>query len=242
VALRGAAFRALWNDVDPARVAEYDDWHTREHVPERVGVAGFLSGRRYVAAERDVDRYFTLYEIDALSALDGPAYRDVVDRPTPWSASMRPSLRRFRRHPCATLYSAGAGVAGAIATCRLDVDASRAPFDAAAAQAALAGVLAADGIASIHLGRAAHDAAFPLRNDADGSGPRDAACAAYVLLVEGTARDALDRAVPSIAGALDALGAAASPAATFDLAYAIRRDELPCPTTQRQPPHPRPQT
>jgi len=238
VALRGGAFLALWNDVDPARVAEYDDWHTREHVPERVGVAGFLSGRRYVAAERGVDRYFTLYELDALSALDGPAYLDVVDHPTPWSASMRPSLRRFRRHPCATVHSAGAGVAGAIATCRLDVDASRPPFDAAAAQAALAGVLAADGIASVHLGRAVHDAAFPLRNDADGSAPRDATAPSYVLLVEAIARQALDRAVASIARAVDALGAAASPAATFDLAYAIRRDELPYPTTQRQPPRP----
>ena len=240
MALRGGAFLALWNDVDPARVAEYDDWHTREHVPERVGVAGFLSGRRYVAAERDVGRYFTLYELEALSALDGPAYRDVVDRPTPWSASMRPSLHHFQRHPCATVYSAGAGVSGSIATCRFDLDASRGPFDAVSARAALAGVLACDGIASVHLGCATHDAAFPLRNDANAAGPADAARTPYVLLVEGIARGALDRTAPRIASALQGLGAAASPAATFDLAYAIRRDELPYPTAQRQPPRPPP--
>ena len=26
-------FLALWNDIEPGREAEYDRWHTREHVP-----------------------------------------------------------------------------------------------------------------------------------------------------------------------------------------------------------------
>lgn len=69
--LRGSAFLALWNDIEPRRRAEYDDWHTFEHVPERVGIAGFVSGRRYVARERGEGRYFTLYELDGLGALEG---------------------------------------------------------------------------------------------------------------------------------------------------------------------------
>jgi hypothetical protein len=58
--LRGSGFLALWNDFDPAREAEYECWHTFEHVPERVGIPGFLSGRRYRAAERSESQYFTL--------------------------------------------------------------------------------------------------------------------------------------------------------------------------------------
>ena len=103
MSLNGAAFLALWNDFDPALDAEYDCWHTFEHVPERVGIAGILSGRRYVARERERWRYFTLYELESLAALDGPEYADVVERPTAWSASMRPSFRNFLRSPCATL-------------------------------------------------------------------------------------------------------------------------------------------
>jgi hypothetical protein len=50
--LKGSAFLALWNDFDPARDAEYNCWHTYEHVPERVGIEGILTGRRYIARER----------------------------------------------------------------------------------------------------------------------------------------------------------------------------------------------
>lgn len=31
--LKGCAFLALWNDFDPGRDAEYNCWHTFEHVP-----------------------------------------------------------------------------------------------------------------------------------------------------------------------------------------------------------------
>ena len=50
--LKGSAFLALWNDIEPQRRTEYDAWHTFEHVPERVGIPGFIRGRRYVARER----------------------------------------------------------------------------------------------------------------------------------------------------------------------------------------------
>jgi hypothetical protein len=77
-----ASARAFWNDVDPAREAEYECWHTFEHVPERVGIAGFLSGRRYRASERSESQYFTLYELESLAALGSPNYAKVVDHPT----------------------------------------------------------------------------------------------------------------------------------------------------------------
>jgi hypothetical protein len=89
--LRGSGFLALWNDFDPAREAEYECWHTFEHVPERVGIPGFLSGRRYRAAERSESQYFTLYELESLAALGGPDYVEVVDHPTAWSTA-NPSL------------------------------------------------------------------------------------------------------------------------------------------------------
>ena len=46
MALAGTAFLALWNDFDPARDEEYNCWHTFEHVPERVGIEGILTGQR----------------------------------------------------------------------------------------------------------------------------------------------------------------------------------------------------
>ena len=231
--LNGSAFLALWNDVDPERDAEYNVWHTFEHVPERVGVAGVLSGRRYVAQERSEDRYFTLYELEALAALAGPEYVDVVEHPTEWSLSMRPSLRRFQRCPCSTLISLGTGVAGSIATFRFAL--SDATLDAATASAVLEPFLVIAGITSVHLGRTKADITFPIRNastsdEAETGSP-------FVLLVEGTDRAALDGVATDIARAVER-GLSAHVTLgwkTFDLAYAIDRSSLQHPTTRRQP-------
>ena len=48
--LKGTGFLALWNDFDPEREAEYECWHTFEHVPERVGIPGFEQQRARTAA------------------------------------------------------------------------------------------------------------------------------------------------------------------------------------------------
>ena len=68
--LAGTAFLALWNDIRRAREPEYDQWHTLEHVPERVAVDGFLGARRYVNRAREQHRYFTLYDVAALAVFD----------------------------------------------------------------------------------------------------------------------------------------------------------------------------
>ncbi|CAN5677961.1 hypothetical protein BH11PSE7_BH11PSE7_37330 [soil metagenome] len=88
---------ALWNDIEPTRSAEYERWHTLEHVPERVWVPGFRAGTRYLRHSGPGARYFTLYEIDSPDALASADYDDLVRNPTPWSASMRPSFSNFLR-------------------------------------------------------------------------------------------------------------------------------------------------
>lgn len=91
------ALLCLWNDIEEHRIEEYDRWHTLEHVSERVWVPGFVSGTRYSAAITSQTRYFTLYELSDLNCLHSREYQDLVDNPTPWSASMRPSFSNFLR-------------------------------------------------------------------------------------------------------------------------------------------------
>ncbi|MET3513827.1 hypothetical protein ABIC63_001598 [Pseudacidovorax sp. 1753] len=100
--LAGAgAVLALWNDIDPALEAEYEDWHANEHVPERLTVPGILDARRYAAmAPATRPRYLTLYALAAAEVLDGPAYRHLLANPTPTSARMRPHLRHVARWVC----------------------------------------------------------------------------------------------------------------------------------------------
>jgi len=113
--LAGRALLVLWNDIRRDREVEYDRWHTVEHVPERVAVPGFLGGRRYVDRGRESHRYFTLYELASLAALDTDEYRDLVAHPTPWSTSMRPDFANFVRVPASVVASDGDGIGAAVA-------------------------------------------------------------------------------------------------------------------------------
>jgi hypothetical protein len=115
MSLAGATFLALWNDVARAREPEYDRWHVQEHVPERVAVRGINGARRYVNRARDTHRYFTLYEVDSLAAFDSAEYQDLLRRPTPWSAAMRPDFENFVRAPFRVDRSEGAGIGAALA-------------------------------------------------------------------------------------------------------------------------------
>lgn len=233
--LQGSAFLALWNDVDPARDAEYNCWHTFEHVPERVGIKGFCAGRRYIARERAHDRYFTLYELDDLRALSGADYAHVVDRPTEWSRSMRSSLRNFQRTACTKLVTLGTGSASGVATFRIGVRDALHAAGLNAVRLALEPYLESSGIASIHLGLVDADAQFPLKNapSADSS----AVSIAYVLIVEGIDRGELDAAAPRIVETIDPCFDLMRPVSwnSFDLAFAVERSALRHPTTQRQP-------
>ena len=133
--LAGTAFLALWNDIRRTREPEYDQWHTLEHVPERVAVDGFLGARRYVNRAREHHRYFTLYDVAEVAVFDSAAYHDLLDRPTPWSAAMRPDFENFVRAVCAVEASAGTGIGAAIATLcveSVDDDTMRSALDAAA--------------------------------------------------------------------------------------------------------------
>lgn len=201
-ALVGSAMIALWNDVEPGREAEYDAWHTGEHVPQRVGIPGILSGRRYVAAEAGgMPRYFTLYDLQGPEVLESAPYRAVVRHPTPWSAAMRPSLSRFLRLPCRRVLSLGGGIGGALATLRFPATPPE------ALRSRLAALLACEGITAVHLGEPFADGQpFPVGGAAEAD---RAAEGGSLVLVEGTGPRALRLALFGQDGAPEAGGAQA---------------------------------
>lgn len=114
--VQALAFLALWNGIESAQVqAEYDIWHSFEHVPERVGLPGFVEAARYRSVDQPL-RYFTCYSLRSLDALGTSEYRDVFTHPTPWSARMRLVLRDFYRLPCEVGGVHGLGSASQLST------------------------------------------------------------------------------------------------------------------------------
>jgi hypothetical protein len=116
--LLGAAGIAMWWNVEAGHRAEFNDWHSSEHLPERLSIPGFLRGSRWHSTEIDGD-YFVLYELDRHETLASPAYRARLDDPTPWSTRMMPLHRDMVRSQCRVECGFGAGLAGFMVTLRL---------------------------------------------------------------------------------------------------------------------------
>jgi len=113
----GNAAVAMWWDVAPEVRGEWEDWHSSEHMPERLAIPGFLRGTRWVALSGEPS-YFVLYEVAGLATLTGGAYLDRLNNPSPWSRKMMPHHRNMVRSLCVLREGWGGGVAHALATIR----------------------------------------------------------------------------------------------------------------------------
>ena len=184
MSLAGEGVVAIWHDIAPEGRAEFYAWHGEEHMPERVGIPGFLRGRRYVAIDADLE-FFNLYEAQSVEVLKGQDYVARVNAPTPWTFSAVKHFRSVARAICRVAHTTGAAQGGLIATLRYDVpDNIASAHRAALLRGLVPDLLATRGVAGVHL----------LTADAQASGIATAeqkargvanAVPRWVLLVEG---------------------------------------------------------
>jgi len=118
MALLGSAAIAMWWDIAPERKAEFEDWHSHEHLPERLAIAGFQRGSRWAAADGGPG-FFVLYELDDYATLTSPQYLERLNHPSPWSTQLMPHHRNMVRSQCRVVATVGGGVARAMLTVRL---------------------------------------------------------------------------------------------------------------------------
>lgn len=107
--LLGNAAMLLSFDVVDEVVPEHDDWHTHEHLPERLSIPGFVRGSRWVASNAG-PRYFVLYEVEQLATLQSDAYLERLNKPSQWTSRMMPSYRGMTRGYCSVSGSFGVGL------------------------------------------------------------------------------------------------------------------------------------
>jgi hypothetical protein len=118
----GTAAIAMWWDVAPEMKAEFEDWHSHEHMPERLAIPGFLRGTRWIGVSGEAS-YFVLYEVADFGTLTGGSYLQRLNDPTPWSRKMMPHHRNMVRNLCEVRASFGRGVAQVLAKLELEVPA-----------------------------------------------------------------------------------------------------------------------
>jgi hypothetical protein len=111
-------------DIAAEAQREHDDWHSHEHLPERLAIPGFVRGSRWRALGEG-PAYLVMYEVQELGVLSSPAYRDRLNHPSPWTAKMMPSYRGMRRGLCEIVARAGHGLGGFALLLRFGVAADR---------------------------------------------------------------------------------------------------------------------
>jgi hypothetical protein len=110
---------AVWMNVVPEAEADFDAWYTREHIPERVGVPGFLNGNRYEAL-RGAPRFLAVYDTESPAVLASTPYLARLDAPTPWTRRVMPHFRDTVRVVGRTVAEAGRGTGGVLRTYRIE--------------------------------------------------------------------------------------------------------------------------
>jgi hypothetical protein len=75
-ATAGRALLVVMFDVDPEHEEEFNRWYDEEHFPERKGIPGFLSCRRFRAVQGS-PKYIAVYELESLDVLESEAYKAI---------------------------------------------------------------------------------------------------------------------------------------------------------------------
>jgi hypothetical protein len=195
VSLLGEAVVAIWNDVAPEGRDQFYEWHNHEHMPERVGIPGFLRGRRYHAIDA-APAYFTLYEAESASVLTGPHYVERLNSPTPATRHIIPAhFRNMIRGVCNVRFSAGVGIGGSIVALRFAAK----PGREGELERHLAGVLPASAampmIAGAHLCVADASASTIQTSERKSHG---AAVPDWLVMIEGTTPESANAACDAL--------------------------------------------
>jgi hypothetical protein len=179
----GSGALIAWHDVEEGRETEYLDWHSHEHMQERLAIPGFLQGRRYSVIGSG-PQFLILYIVKVSDVFISQTYLERLNHPSEWTQQVMPALRNMNRSLCRVEASSGFGAGRYLQTIRFSPELGR--------EAHLRGVLTSEaqllaaqrGLCAVHLLIVDRDRSRAPTREAALRGGQDAV-ADWVLLVEG---------------------------------------------------------
>lgn len=222
--LYGRAFMIMWHDITPEGEAEYHDWHSNQHMPERLAHRGFLRSRRGVNRAHDIQRIFTLYEAEVPETFLGDDYAQSLNHPTDWTTRVAPSFRNFLRSACSVEFSAGRGVGGALASLRGDFPAGMAEEAFIAALEPGLAELASDPlICGVHLGIVRDEFTNGQTRETELRPPMSERPFQYVVVFESYGLKEVEEICPRFEELLRQAGCEELVVQSYDMAYTIEK-------------------
>lgn len=192
-------FLAIWCDIANEDLADYRNWLTKEHIADRTFSPGFLGVRLFEALD-DSRSHFILYATESIEVLRGPAYKAILDNPSPWTKRIMPRFGPFDRALGEQVLKVGNGFGSHVVVWRVRL--KQASIDIAHVKKELSAAATLDGVASIRL--------FELdRSTTDGESQEKTMRQGvegdfhYMLCVEAVGEAAARRASETIGSALD---------------------------------------
>jgi hypothetical protein len=226
MALLGKAALAMWWDMAAQMREDFEDWHSHEHFPERLGIPGFRRSSRWTSAAGG-EGVFVMYELEDFGVLSSVPYLARLNAPTPWSTKLMPHHRNMVRSQSHVLETRGGVVARQAMTLRLTPAPERREELRAALRSLIERLATAPGFAGAHLlQHQTPDIAQTTEQKIRGSADQVADWVLVVCAYDAAALEALANSELS-SDSLERRGAAATMAReTYSLSYSATAAEV----------------
>jgi len=120
MSLLGSAVLVNWGGIIPDKEEDYNQWHSKEHMPERISLPGFIRGYRAMGIEGTKlnHKYFMMYEAKNKEAFVSKEYLDRLNNPTKWTKEILSNYISPSRTICSVISSKSIGSGNFILTVR----------------------------------------------------------------------------------------------------------------------------
>ena len=120
MSLLGDAVLVNWGGIVEEKEADYNSWHSKEHMPERIALPGFLRGCRAIGVPGTHinHKYFMMYEAERKDVFISRKYLDRLNNPTKLTKNILSHYIAPSRTICSVIASKSVGFGGNIATIR----------------------------------------------------------------------------------------------------------------------------
>ena len=120
MSLLGSAVLVNWGGIIPDKEEDYNQWHSKEHMPERISLPGFLRGYRAMGIEGTNlnHKYFMMYEAKNKEVFVSKEYLERLNNPTKWTKEILSNYISPSRTICSVISSKSIGSANFILTVR----------------------------------------------------------------------------------------------------------------------------
>jgi hypothetical protein len=179
-----------WFDITPERCEDWRQWHSGEHMPERLSLAGFKRGRRFIACD-GAPHFFVLYEVESTAVLGSEAYLERLNNPTAWTLASSSAFSNNCRATFRLVWSRGTGVGGFLLAIRFASISNR-QWDDPCNRCLLDNVQAVPGVCGVNLAYA-DDATTDIKTVESSQRSDSEVGLAAILLVEASSEDILRR-------------------------------------------------